>query len=270
MTVGIGLANMYVDQEKLCLKWNDFQENAISAFGTLREDRELADVTLACENGQQLEAHKVILASSSPFFLNLLRRNKHPHPLIYMRGLKSEDLVAIIDFLYFGEANVDQENLDSFLAVAEELQLKGLMGAGADREAEEMNTPTIQKNDPRPVQKATSPKHEVPSPDISSSFKTEEASPFLEETDYTVAADLQVLDDKIKSMIISSENRTTANKKMAICKVCGKEDKFSHIKSHIEAKHITGVSHICNICGTAIRSRPALAMHKRSKHTESK
>ena len=128
---------MYRDEEKLCLKWNDFQENAISAFGTLREDREFADVTLACEDGQQVEAHKVILASSSPFFLNLLRRNKHPHPLIYMRGLKSEDLVAMIDFLYFGEANVYQENLDSFLAVAEELQLKGLMGSGAEEEVEE-------------------------------------------------------------------------------------------------------------------------------------
>ena len=45
-----------------------------------------------------------------------------------MRGLKSEDLFAIVDFLYHGEANVFQENLDSFLAVAEELQLKGLMG----------------------------------------------------------------------------------------------------------------------------------------------
>ena len=43
-----------------------------------------------------------------------------------MRGLKSEDLCAIIDFLYCGEANVFQENLDSFLAIAEELQLKGL------------------------------------------------------------------------------------------------------------------------------------------------
>ena len=122
---------MYRAEEKLCLKWNDFQENAISAFGTLREDSEFADVTLACEDGQQVEAHKVILASSSPFFLNLLRRNKHRHPLIYMRGLKSEDLVAMIDFLYFGEANIYQENLDSFLAVAEELQLKGLMGSGA-------------------------------------------------------------------------------------------------------------------------------------------
>ena len=94
--------------------------------------REFVDVTIACEDGQQVEAHKVILASSSPFFLNLLRRNKHPHPLIYMRGLKSEDLVTMIDFLYFGEANVYQENLDSFLAVAEELQLKGLMGSGAE------------------------------------------------------------------------------------------------------------------------------------------
>ena len=97
---------MYREDKKLCLKWNDFQENAISAFGTLREDREFADVTLACEDGKQVEAHKVILASSSPFFLNLLSRNKHPHPLIYMRGLKSEDLLAMIDFLYFGEGNV--------------------------------------------------------------------------------------------------------------------------------------------------------------------
>merc|ERR1719187_3211643 len=142
-------------EEKLCLKWNDFQENAISAFGTLREDREFADVTLACEDGQQVEAHKVILASSSPFFLNLLRKNKHPHPLIYMRGLKSKDLLALLDFLYFGEANVYQENLDSFLAVAEELQLKGLMGSSAEEKAEENIKPKTKKKAPKPVQQRT-------------------------------------------------------------------------------------------------------------------
>merc|ERR1712129_192410 len=79
------------------------------------------------------------------FFLNLLRRNKHPHPLIYMRGLKSEDLVAMIDFLCFGEANVYQESLDSFLAVAEELRLKGLMGSGAEEEAEELLNKEVAK-----------------------------------------------------------------------------------------------------------------------------
>ena len=45
-----------------------------------------------------------------------------------MRGVKSEDLVAMTDFLYIGEANVYQEHLESFLAIAEELQLKGLHG----------------------------------------------------------------------------------------------------------------------------------------------
>ena len=107
--------------EKLCLHWNNFSENASSAFAVLRADKEFTDVTLACEDGQQVEAHRVVLVALSPFFLNILKRNKHPHPLIYLRGVGSENLLAIVDFLYHGQANVFQENLDSFLALAEEL-----------------------------------------------------------------------------------------------------------------------------------------------------
>ena len=103
---------------KLILRYDHFKENAISTFGNLRRSNDFADVTLACEDGQQVEAHKVVLIASSPFFLNLLKKNKHPHPLVFMRGVKYEDLVSMVDFLYNGEANVYQENLDSFLAVA--------------------------------------------------------------------------------------------------------------------------------------------------------
>ena len=117
---------MQRSDEKLCLQWNEFQDNLSSAFTALRDDRVFTDVTLACEDGQQVEVHKVVLISSSPFFLNLLKRNKHPHPLVYMRDLTHEDLVSLVDFLYLGEANVFQANLDSFLAMADELQLKGL------------------------------------------------------------------------------------------------------------------------------------------------
>ena len=108
--------------DKFCLKWNDFKENVSAAFGSLREEIEFSDVTLACEDGQQVEAHKVILAASSPFFQNLLRRNKHAHPLIYMRGMEFTDLKAIVDFLYYGEANIYQENIDNFLKLADELK----------------------------------------------------------------------------------------------------------------------------------------------------
>ena len=49
-----------------------------------------------------------------------------------MRGLKASDLSAIVDFIYNGEANIHQEDLDGSLAIAEELQLKGLTGAQMD------------------------------------------------------------------------------------------------------------------------------------------
>ena len=46
--------------------------------------------------------------------------------MIYMRGLKARDLVAVVDFIYHGDTNIYQDDLDEFLALAEELQLKGL------------------------------------------------------------------------------------------------------------------------------------------------
>ena len=57
-------------KEKLCLQWNDFKENLGSSFLELRGDKDITDVTLVCEDGKQVEAHKVILAASSPFFIN--------------------------------------------------------------------------------------------------------------------------------------------------------------------------------------------------------
>ena len=123
--------------------------NVSSAFGDLRQDKEFTDVILACEDGQQVEAHKVVLIASSPFFQKILKRNKHPHPLIYMRDVRPENLLAMVDFLYHGEANVSQENLDPFLVLAEELQLKGLRGNQTENETEFFSRPTKQKSQPK-------------------------------------------------------------------------------------------------------------------------
>ena len=78
--------------EKFCLQWDDFQGNIKEVLGMFKGDLDFADVTLACEDGHQVEANKIILAASSPLFLSLLKRNKHSHPIIYMRGMKAEDL----------------------------------------------------------------------------------------------------------------------------------------------------------------------------------
>ena len=111
--------------EKFCLRWNDFESNISNAFKELRDDKDFFDVTLACDD-EQIQAHKVILAACSPFFRNTLRRNPHQHPLLYMKGVKFTDLQAVLNFMYHGEVNVAQEELNSFLSVAEDLRVKGL------------------------------------------------------------------------------------------------------------------------------------------------
>ena len=114
----------------LCLKWEDFQGNIGTSFKKLRETNDICDVTLVSKDGHNMKAHKVVLAASSPVFLDMLQENPHPHPLIYMRGIKTEDLVAILNFMYNGETNVYHENLQSFLKFADELNLKGLPFSG--------------------------------------------------------------------------------------------------------------------------------------------
>jgi len=112
--------------EKFCLRWNDFESNISSAFRDLRDDKDFFDLTLACENDEKVQAHKVILAACSPFFHHVLRHNPHHHPLLYLKGIRHTDLLSVLSFMYHGEVNVAQEELNSFLAVAEELKIKGL------------------------------------------------------------------------------------------------------------------------------------------------
>jgi len=111
--------------EKFCLRWNDFETSISSAFKEIREEKDFFDVTLACDS-DQIQAHKVILSACSPFFRNILKRNRHEHPLLYMKDISLTNLSCVLNFMYHGEVNVAQEDLNSFLAVAEELKVKGL------------------------------------------------------------------------------------------------------------------------------------------------
>ena len=255
--------------EKLCLQWNDFKENVSSAFGELRGDRELTDVTLASEDGQQMEAHKVILAASSPFFMQLLKKNKHGHPLIYMRGVKFEDLAAIVDFLYLGEANVNQDRLDNFLSLAEELKLKGLTGrAETDDDAESNAKSTNQGREfeKKPnYERSLQQPEPTTGPSLGSDFRSKE---LVAATNSTVTVAFGELDEKIDAMINLTDRVDHKGRKLVQCNVCGNEGQKAHVIRHIEANHITGVNHSCELCGKTARSRNALRMHKYSNHSK--
>ena len=254
--------------EKLCLQWNDFQENVKSAFGHLRGTNDFIDVTLACEDGKQIQAHKVILAASSPFFQRILKGIKHSQPLIYMKGVKSDDLTAIVDFLYYGEANVYQENLDSFLAIAEELQLRGLEGSKDQQrsyEEEQLKPKEKYKTDSnqstlRTQQIVKKTTHDLNTTSGSTTLALPKTS--------VSTANLQELDETIKAMMETSENMTQGKDKRRaqICKICGKEGHTTDIKRHIEHYHLEGVSIPCSLCDKILKSRRALSEHMSRNH----
>ena len=249
--------------EKLCLRWNDFKENVNSAFGKLRDDDDFSDVTLACEDGKQVEAHKIVLVSSSPFFMELLRKNKHPHPLVYMRGVKYDDLVAIVDFLYVGEANVFQENLDSFLSLAGELRLKGLSGETKEDARVENHDQPINKQ----IKKVRKPVNQTFSSPPAEDQPEFDHKNTVAVVNTAISVELENLNEQINSMIDLTDRLDPHTKcKIVICNVCRHEGQRAFVVRHIEAKHITGVSHACDICGKTARSRHSLRMHKKNNH----
>ena len=222
-------------------------------------------MTLACEDGTQIKTHKVILALSSPLFMEILKTNKHPHPLIYMRGLKTDALVAMVDFLYYGEANVNQECLDVFLGLAEELKLRGLTGSStevfsAEEELRNINSVPEKSNKEKKLFGKTTPYNPKPKKISTSNAKTEASQVAL------VSVEGHQLDEQIKSMMTMTENKAYGQKAYA-CKVCGKEGLGANIKTHIESNHIeSNITHSCDVCGKISRSRNGLRLHKAKEH----
>ena len=255
--------------EKFCLKWNDFQINVTNSFKDIRED--FCDVTLVGEGNMKIEAHKVILSASSSFFYDILKQNPHSNPLLYMRGIKHDQLSAVMDFMYHGEANVAQEDIDGFLKVAEELQLKGLTNSEEfdNYSNKEVKSNVNTKQRKQAVFQTSSSVQFVPKVTMKKEMiQTQETNMMdtvgdltsCDVTETVVATSCDQLNETINSMMQKVEGTWS-------CIKCGKSDKDkSNMRNHIEGKHIEGVSHPCNQCGKQFRSRNSLTNHISVNH----
>ncbi|XP_067641817.1 modifier of mdg4 isoform X2 [Eurosta solidaginis] len=111
--------------QQYSLRWNNYFRHLTYALDNHRTNDDFVDVSLCCD-GRKLKAHKVVLSSCSSYFKEIFRENPHPHPVIIFKFIKFEDLTSIIEFMYQGEVNVQQEALQSFLQTAELLSVQGL------------------------------------------------------------------------------------------------------------------------------------------------
>ena len=83
------------------------------------------DVTLACD-GKFYALHKLVLSTCSEYFEEMFEKTQCKQPVIVLKDIQSEDLEALLNYMYVGEVNVVQEKLAGLIKAAECLKIKGL------------------------------------------------------------------------------------------------------------------------------------------------
>ena len=232
--------------EKFCLKWNDFQTNVTNSFKRLKDEKDFFDVTLVTEDNHFVSAHKVVLAASSELFKNILKKADHSKPMIYLNGMEFKELSWIIDYIYEGEINIFQEDLDRFLGTAEKLKIEGLI---SDKEENDETFAFI--NDHEDEQTNNDEVKEAYT-DLGAFDQNRETIKVIQTSESTV---YQEAKKAVDDLVIK------VGKDAWVCKACNKTAKrASDIRKHAEV-HIEGLSFPCPACGDSFRSRNALHSH---------
>ena len=104
-----------MDGGRINLKCSDLLANVFSSFNTLQGSDLFTDVTLVSDDNKKIQAHKLILSAGSEFFRDILSDKSHPHPMLCLEGVSSENLEWILKYLYFGEVSVPHSSLQKFL-----------------------------------------------------------------------------------------------------------------------------------------------------------
>ena len=266
---------------QLQLKWSDFEENVVSSFQGLRKLEDFADVTLVSGDQKIINAHKIVLSCGSGFFRTFLSNVKNPHPLIFLRGVDAKNLAVLVDFIYYGEVNMPEDDVEDFLSLATDLQVKGLAMPEEEKPKGENEQKKLKKVEGKhrkrtPIQKSETLENseskekvkieiepqtlgETSQQDV---FRSEPIiSKFTE--DGKVKVNLKernaVLEKTIDSMLKSEGG-------LWGCSACGKTGANKWVlRNHIET-HIEGFVHMCPQCEKKFRTSNALQFHVFTLH----
>ena len=113
-----------MDQEEYNLNWHTFSDHLREMLHDMRNSNDLTDVTLVCDDKRQFQAHKVVLSACSKVFKSIIYNLPQNSSVIYLRGIKHQEIESILEFMYLGVATFYQERMNEFLNVAKNLEIK--------------------------------------------------------------------------------------------------------------------------------------------------
>lgn len=104
-----------------------------SIMNDLRKRKELCDVVL-CVGQREIDAHKVVLASFSPYFYAMFTNDviESRQSRITLKSMDPRSVELLIEFAYTAQIRITEENVQNLLPVACILQISPVKKACCD------------------------------------------------------------------------------------------------------------------------------------------
>jgi len=227
------------------LNWDSYNIHIREMMDDLINDMDTADVTLVCDDGVKIRAHKLVLKACSLVFKTILHKNSTPNAFIYLRGINSAEMNLLLEYMYLGETTFEQENVENFLQVANDLKIK------------EINEIIQGLNN--------EPKEDLPS----SCEKSQKAVEFNEMDTIGTSEDKYNIDDDIvEKKYLDYKPRIKNEKRKYACGKCEYKAKLKgNLTKHIQYKHEEGNEGFhCDQCDYIAKIKSHLKHHQKYKH----
>lgn len=128
----------------------DYLKSVFIEVNTLRKEGCFCDVTIECDDGRHFEAHRIVLASSSPYFRAMFTHNMQEshQKLVRIRQVDSKVMEELLDFAYTGKTKLvakDQDFVESLLVASNMLQFQRVEDTCVDFIREHITVKTYDK-----------------------------------------------------------------------------------------------------------------------------
>ena len=248
------------------LEWKVYESTTKSTFRNLYTDEAFADVTLACEGNKKVLAHRVVLSACSDFFKQILQMHPNPHPLIYLQGINTQDLILLKMFMYLGKATVENENMTSFISAAKLFLNK--------ESKMEINAPEITTKTTKDVSKSECV--ETLSEQVEEEFNDMHMIPgqITHEKDILKSSNLKCFEklqcdqcdwNTLDRDKLSKHYRDQHGPELCCAKCKFKTRRNYMLINHDKAKH-QNIKFYCDICGLEFSTKDMVRSHKTKNH----
>ena len=225
--------------EKFSLIWNDYNSHLSELMRGMLKRPDLSDVTLICDESS-FKVHKVVLSACSEVFTDIVKQTQGSNSVIYLRGIPAKQMETLVEFMYLGQAQMFEGQIEDFLNIARDLKIKGT--GLSDNNVSMDNGYSMEKN--------------------------------VEDESYreTKESTVQSVNEK-ETIFESNKIQPVALQKTPgslECPDCGRTfTQRGQLNLHIRSIHHGIRQHHCNFCEYKATTKFNLKVHLKSRHLES-